>query len=453
MGTQMTSIPATKSDTADPGPTGMSRATKVRWAVAVFCALGLAINYIDRSAISVSLPFMTQDFHLTATEKGLILSAFSWSYALMQLPAGRLIDRFGERVMFGASVLIWSLFTAATAFASSFATLLGLRLGLGVGEAGAYPGAAKTVSNWFPLRLRGRATSVYDSGARIGSAIATPVIALIIGLWGWKAAFLFAGGIGVLWSIGWWTWYRRPELHHGVNDAELDIIHESHEQQASTNNNPAAPPMKISQLFKQRTVWGMMLGFFCLNFMITFFLTWFPSYLVNERGFHLLKLGIFGSIPPLAAILGSWAGGLAGDYLLDRGWSLNKVRKTCLVGGMLVCSVIALAAIAPEAWQALVLMSISYAAAAFTIVSIWCLPADVVDSSTVATLGSTQNFFSNIGSALSPIVVGALYGATGSFEVPLLLSGALLVGGALCFGFLIKKVEPIRRPELEAPAV
>ena len=182
----MTSVPASKSNSADPAPPGRSRATKVRWAVAVFCAFGLAINYIDRSAISVSLPFMTQDFHLTATEKGLVLSAFSWSYALMQLPAGRLIDRFGERVMFGASVLIWSLFTAATAFASSFATLLGLRLGLGVGEAGAYPGAAKTVSNWFPLRLRGRATSVYDSGARIGSAAATPLIALIIGLWGWQ---------------------------------------------------------------------------------------------------------------------------------------------------------------------------------------------------------------------------------------------------------------------------
>ena len=174
--------------------------------------------------------------------------------------------------------------------------------------------------------------------------------------------------------------------------------------------------MRLIELFKQRNVWGMMPGFFCLNFMITFFLTWFPSYLFEKRGFSLLKPGAFGMIPPLAAILGSWAGGLVGDYLLKRGWSLNKVRKTCLVGGMLVCSVIALAAIAPEAWQALVLMSISYAAAAFTIVSIWCLPADVVDSSTVASLGSTQNFFSNTGSALSPIVIGALYGATGTFQ-------------------------------------
>jgi ACS family glucarate transporter-like MFS transporter len=227
----MTSISAAKTDTADPGPSGRSRATKVRWAVAVFCAFGLAINYIDRSAISVSLPFMTQDFSLTPTEKGLILSAFSWSYALMQIPAGRLIDRFGERVIFGASVLVWSVFTAATAGVSSFAALLGLRLGLGVGEAGAYPAAAKTVSHWFPLRLRGRATSVYDSGARIGSAAATPLIALIIGLFGWRAAFLFAGGLGILWAIGWWAWYRRPEFKSSVNDAELAIIHESHREQ------------------------------------------------------------------------------------------------------------------------------------------------------------------------------------------------------------------------------
>src|SRR3954468_7515130 len=257
METQMTSIPTTESDTADPGPSGMSRATKVRWAVAVFCALGLAINYIDRSAISVSLPFMTQDLSLTPTEKGLILSAFSWSYALMQIPAGRLIDKFGERVMFGASVLVWSLFTAATAGVSSFGALLGLRLGLGIGESGAYPAAAKTVSHWFPLRLRGRATSVYDSGARIGSAAATPLIARLIGLFGWRAAFLFAGGLGILWTIGWWAWYRRPEFKSAVNDAELAIIHESHREQSANNLHPDAKPMRIRDLFKERTVWGM----------------------------------------------------------------------------------------------------------------------------------------------------------------------------------------------------
>src|SRR6187397_3074039 len=132
----MTSSSKSRPKEAGTASPGRSRASNVRWAVAVFCAAGLAINYIDRSAISVSLPFMTEDLHLTPVEQGLILSAFSWSYALMQIPAGKLIDKFGERIMFGASVLLWSLFTGLTAFASSFAGLLSLRLGLGIGEAG-----------------------------------------------------------------------------------------------------------------------------------------------------------------------------------------------------------------------------------------------------------------------------------------------------------------------------
>lgn len=417
------------------------RASRIRWVVAVACAIGLAINYIDRSAVSVALPFMTEDFHLTPAQQGLILSGFSWSYALMQIPAGRLIDRFGERIMFGASVLVWSLFTGLTAVASSFGVLFGLRLGLGVGEAGAYPSSAKTVARWFPPRERARATSVYDSGARIGSAVATPAIAGVIALWGWRAVFVIALVLGVLWTAGWWALYRHPEQLPRVNAAERAIIDEG--RLAPVAGAPAERPMPLAHLLRHRTVWAMMLGFFCVNFMVTFFLTWFPSYLVKERGFDLLKLGVFGAIPPIAAILGSWLGGLAGDFLLARGWTVTRVRKTCLVGGMLVCAVISLAAVAPEAWQALTLMSISYAAASFTIVTIWCLPADVAPTGTVASLGATQNFFSNIGSALSPIVIGALYGATGSFEAPLLLAGGIAVAGALVFGVMLRRVEPL----------
>ncbi len=423
-----------------PVPTTVSgRASRVRGFIAIACAIGLAINYIDRSAISVALPFMTEDFHLSPAQQGLVLSAFSWSYALMQIPAGRLIDRFGERLMFGASVLVWSLFTGLTAFAGSFAVLMGLRLGLGVGEAGAYPSSAKTVSRWFPPRERGRATSVYDSGARIGSAIATPVIATIIAVWGWRAVFIIALVLGVLWTAGWWALYRHPETFGRVNAAELAVINE----ERAVATGVKEKPMPLGQLLRYRTVWAMMLGFFCVNFMVTFFLTWFPSYLVNERGFDLLKLGIFGSIPPVAAIIGSWIGGLTGDYLLAKGWSVTRVRKTCLVTGMLLCSVISLAAVAPQAWQALALMSVSYAAAAFTIVTIWCLPTDVAPTGTVASLGGTQNFFSNIGSALSPIVIGALYGATGTFPAPLLLAGGIAISGALIFGLMLRRVEPL----------
>ena len=418
--------------------------TNWRWVVAVACALGLAINYIDRSAISVALPYMTEDFHLTPAEQGLILSAFSWSYALMQIPAGKLIDKLGERVMFGAAVLVWSLCTGATFMVNSFGILFGLRLGLGIGEAGAYPASAKTVARWFPRRERARATSVYDSGARIGSAVATPVIAGIIGLWGWHYVFLIAGALGILWSLGWWAMYRRPELFRGVSTEEMAIINEGREEEereAAAAGTERAVPVRI--LLTKRAVWAMMLGFFCVNFAVTFFLTWFPTYLVAERGFDLLKLGVFGSIPPICAIIGSWSGGLLNDALLKKGWSLTRVRKTCLVTGMLLCAVIGGAAFVPTAGLALALMSVSYFGSAFTIVTIWCLPSDFVPTSTVGVLGGTQNFFSNIGSALNPIVIGAIYGATGAFGLPLLLSGAVCVVGAVIFALMLPKVEQI----------
>ncbi|MEU8150710.1 MFS transporter [Nonomuraea sp. NPDC048901] len=463
------------------------RATRVRWVVAAFCFGGLAINYVDRAALSVALPFMTQDLSLTPTEQGLILSAFSWTYAVMQLPAGWLIDRFGARIMYGACVLWWSVFTGLTALASSFGVLLGFRLGLGIGESGAYPASAKAVSLWFPPSERGRATAFYDSGARIGSALAVPIITAIIAGFGWHAAFVVMAALGVLWTIGWWSYYRSPKSHPGPNAAERAHITgtsavtstgTSVESSSATSTGTsvdtssatspgasggaptgasvgatarasagasAAPERRgsVAWLLRHRVVWGMIGGFSCLNFVVTFFLTWFPSYLVQDRGFDLLKLGFFGMIPGLTAVAGGWAGGIAGDWLLKRGWSLTRTRKTCLVAGMLLSSTVAAAVLVESAALALALLSISYAAIAFAIVSLWCLPADVAPAHQVATLGGLQNFAANIASALSPIVIGALAQATGSFVVPLLVTGVVAVLGALCFGLLIRKVEPI----------
>ncbi|MDO4259479.1 MAG: MFS transporter [Actinomycetaceae bacterium] len=418
--------------------------TNWRWVVAIACALGLAVNYIDRSAISVSLPYMTQDFHLTAEQRGLILSAFSWSYAIMQIPAGSLIDKFGERVMYGWSAFLWSICTGATFLANNFGFLVGLRLGLGIGEAGAYPASAKTVSRWFPKRERARATSIYDSGARIGSAVATPVIVGIIALWGWHYVFLIAGVLGIFWSIGWWWLYRHPDQTNIVSEGERALINEGREEEAraaAESGTEKAIPVLI--LLQKRAVWAMMIGFFCVNFAVTFFLTWFPTYLVEERGFDLLKLGVYGAIPPICAIIGSWVGGLVNDFLVKAGWEVTRARKTCLVIGMLLCSVIAGAAFVESAEVAVALLSISYFASAFTIVTIWCLPGDFVPTSTVGILGGTQNFFSNIGSALSPIVVGYLLAATGTFQMPLIVAGAVCVLGALVFGILLPEVKQI----------
>jgi len=436
---------APAADSRTVTPARAARPTRIRWVIAGFCFAGLAINYIDRSALSVALPFMAHDLSLTPTEQGLILSAFSWTYSVMQLPSGWLIDKLGARVMFGASVLLWSLFTGLTAIAGSFASLLGFRLGLGIGESGAYPSSAKAVSQWFPQRERGRATAFYDSGARVGSALAVPIVAAIIGLFGWRSVFVIMGVLGLLWVIGWWAYFRTPQTHRAVNEAEL--AHITSQDEVVEQEGPAGTGENrgsIRDLLRYRTVWGMIAGFSCLNFVVTFFLTWFPSYLVEERGFDLLKLGFFGVIPGLTAIAGSWAGGLVGDALLARGWSVTRTRKTCLVAGMLASSVIALAVVTEEAWLALVLLSLSYFSIAFAIVSVWCLPADVAPKHLVGTLGGAQNFVANVASAASPIVIGALAGATGSFVVPLVVTGGVAVLGAASFGLVIRRVEPIR---------
>ncbi|MFD4194186.1 MFS transporter [Amycolatopsis thermoflava] len=438
------SAPSTETgDVEVPARRASGVRTKKRWVIAGFCFAGLAINYVDRSALSVALPFMTEDFHLTPAEQGLILSAFSWTYALLQLPAGALIDRFGTRVMFGASVMLWSAFTLTTTLASGFASLLGFRLGLGVGESGAYPSSAKAISQWFPRQERGRATAFYDSGARVGSALAVPVVAAITGLFGWQAVFVIMGTIGILWAVGWWAYYRSPEKHPGVNAAELSHIQAGNAAPSTAATTTTVPAGRVRDLLRHRTVWGMFAGFSCLNFVVTFFLTWFPSYLVEERGFDLLKLGFFGVIPGLTAIVGSWAGGAVGDALLARGWSLTRTRKTCLVSGMLTSSVIMAAVLTEAAWLALALLSLSYFASAFTMVSVWCLPADVAPEHQVGVLGGGQNFVANVASAVSPIVIGALAGATGSFVAPLILTGAVAVLGALSFGLVIRRVETL----------
>jgi ACS family D-galactonate transporter-like MFS transporter len=428
---------------------------KLRWAVVGMCFLGVSINYLDRANLSIALPDITKEFGLSATVEGLILGAFFWTYALFQLPAGHFIDRFGARVTYGFAVAWWSVFTALTAVAGGAASLFGFRLGLGIGESASYPASAKVVSKWFPQRERAFATSIYDSGARFGSAIALPVVAALVAWLGWRASFVVTGAIGVFWAVGWVMWYRDPRHKSGLTEDELGYIERGGaradaEDADIAEGRRAESAMPWRSLFGYRTVWGMMIGFFCLNFVIYFFITWFPTYLHDERGFSLLGTGFYGVIPALVAIVGGWLGGITSDRIYDRTGDLNKARKICLVAGMLFSSVIALAVIVPSAAVALALLSVSYASLTFAAASVWSLPADVAPTEgQVASIGGIQNFASNLAGVGSPFAVGALYDVTGSFVVPLVAVGCLGLVGAAAYAFIVKRVEPLplRTPE------
>src|SRR4051794_15824762 len=198
--------------------------TKVRWMIVGLCFAGLTVNYVDRANLSVALPKMSDELGFGPGVEGLVLAAFFASYALFQLPVGHLVDRLGARIVFAVAGFWWSLFTAATALAGSVASLLAFRFALGVGEAGGYPASAKAVSEWFPVRERAFATSIYDSGARAGTALALPVVTALVAWLGWRASFAITGVLGLIWVVAWWLFYRSPQEHSLANEAEVEYI-------------------------------------------------------------------------------------------------------------------------------------------------------------------------------------------------------------------------------------
>ncbi|MFE1936568.1 MFS transporter [Streptomyces sp. NPDC059474] len=432
---------------APPRPRGLRHNT--RWLMVFLCFLGMTVNYVDRATISISLPYMTDDLHIGPEWQGVILSMFFVTYALGQLPAGALIDRYGEKRMFAIGGLLWSLVTVGTGFVRGIGSLLFARLALGAGEAPAYPSCAKSVSRWFPVRERALANSVWDNGARAGTAVAAPVVTALIAWQGWRMAFWVTGAVALLWVALWLKAYREPTARGGLSAEERAYVTAGGarlEESPAEERVTEEPAVRWRDLFRHRTVWGMMIGFFCLNYVIYFFITWFPSYLVDARGFDLLKLGFYGALPGIVAIAGSLLGGWTSDTLLRRGWSVTRARKTCLVCGMLFSSVIAFAVLVPSAMWALVLLSVSYASLAFSAASVASLPADVAPTPRhVASLGGIQNFASNLAGVLGSTTTGLLLGAFHhSFVAPLMLSGALCVVGALTYGLVVQRVEPLR---------
>ena len=413
---------------------------KARWLMIFMCLLANTINYVDRANLAVAAPIMQRELGFDSATIGFILGGFFWTYAVMQMPFGWFADRVGARIALAIAVVWWSIFTALTAVARGTASLLGCRLLLGVGEAGAYPSMAKVAANWFPKSERAIAAAIFDSGSRIGAALSLPLVAWLIGTFSWQTSFVVTGALGLIWAVFWLVIYRDPENYAGVTPDELARL-----QAERATKTVAGPRVPWSSLFRYRTIWGMMIGFFCLNFVIYFFITWFPTYLIQARGFSLAQLGTLGLLPGLVAIPSGWVGGLVSDGLYRRGWSLTAARKTCLVGGMLMSSVIVFSAFVPSVYMALLCFAVAYGSLAFTAANIWSLPGDVAPTPAhVASIGGIQNFASNLAGIVTTTFTGVMLTITsGSFVVPLVVAGAFCVLGAVVYLFVVGEVAPL----------
>lgn len=401
--------------------------SKMRWLIIGMCFLANAINYIDRANLAIAAPHIRMELGMDAATMGVVLSAFFWTYALCQMPAGWFIDKVGVRVSLTFAVVWWSIFTAFTGIVHSIGAMIGARTLLGFGESAAVPSFSKTAYNWFPHKERGIACAIFDSGNRVGSALSMPIIAAIIAVIGWRGSFIITGAIGIFWAICWWFIYRDPEKFHDIAPKEVDALLADRNGGVVNNTNESKIKVSWASLFRYRTIWGLMIGLFCLNFAIYFFITWFPSYLTETRGFSLKALGTLGMLPPLCGILGSWLGGFTSDSLLRHGHSATFSRKFCLVLGMLVSSCIALCAAVENVWVCLALFSLSYASLSFAGANTYAIVGEIAPTSKhVASITGIMNFAGNLAGIFITTFTGIMLSITqGNFLIPLAVAGSV----------------------------
>lgn len=414
--------------------------TNIRWRIGILMFLGIVINYMDRVNISHAIVLIAEDMHLTPVQQGIIMSSFSWGYVFFMLMGGWLVDRFGPRIVNALSCVAWSTFTAMGALVNGYVPFLLSRFLLGAGEAPIFPGNASVVKRWFPVQERGKATALFDVGSYVGAAIVAPIIIYLMMKVGWRPSFLFFALMGIVWSIVWYISYRDPSQHSKVSAEERVYIRIEGDKEGYV----AGTNISIWHLMSYRKIWGMSLGFFSYNYLKNFFLTWFPSYLITERGFSFMKVGVVALIPPMCAIVAELLVGHLTDVLIKRGVRVTYARKVPLCLGMLLSSVIIFATFTESPVWTMFFLSLSYASVISASTGIWAIPGDVAPShDTVGRIGGIQNTFSNIAGIVAPIITGALFGMTGSFELPLIVSGIIAIIGAFSYWFIVGELKPL----------
>lgn len=415
-----------------------ARRTNVRWVpILALVAIGTAINYLDRTVLGVAAPYLSRDLELTPTQMGLVFSAFSWSYAFLQIPGGIFLDKFGTRFTYFISIGLWSFFTALMGVVSSLVGLVLTRIGIGIFEAPCFPANSRVLATWFPQHERARANSVYSVGMNFGLGFLSVPLFWITQQFGWRGLFLIVGAIGVVFAFVWWSLYRNPGEHAGVNRAEMEYI------EAGGGGEYKGQPVvfrwrHIGALLKHRQVIGASIGQFGGNSTLVFFLTWFPTYLVQARGMTFIKAGFMTSVPYIAAAVGVVLGGFVSDMLLKRTGSANVARKLPIVSGMLLASTIILANYVPADNNGLVIliMSIAFFGQGMTNLG-WTVVSDIAPKKLIGLTGGLFNFTTNLAGIVTPIVVGAAYEATGTFVAPLIYIAIVALIGALAYSVIL----------------
>jgi D-galactonate transporter len=417
-------------DVTEERPSG--RRIPTRYLVLGLLFIITTVNYADRSSLSITGTAFRESLGFSSVQLGYIFSAFSWAYVVAQLPGGVLLDRYGARRVYAASLALWTLVTAAislvglvsTPVVVALALVFGLRLLLGAFESPAFPANARVATMWFPTAERGRATAVFNSAQYFATVMFAPVMAWVTDQFGWRWVFVLLGVLGFALAVLWSRWMDTPREHRRVTPAELESIRASGAlvdlDERRTVEAERAPLNRrtLMRIFSTRPLWGVYLFQYAVNALTYFFITWFPIYLHKGRGLSLVDVGFIAALPALAGFVGGLGGGFISDAILRRGGTLTTARKIPAAVGMLLATSIALSNFSDSTTVIVCIMIGAFLGKGIGSLG-WAITTDIAPPQAMSFVGATMNACGNIAGIVTPIVIGYLVEATGSFDMAL----------------------------------
>ncbi|ASV66841.1 MFS transporter [Cytobacillus sp. FSL W7-1323] len=429
--------------------------TKTRWLIVLMIFIVTVINYADRATLSIAGPALSSDLGINSVMMGYLFSAFAWSYVLGQIPGGWLLDKFGSKRVYFWSIFLWSLFTLVQGLIGSFQSvttvviiLFALRFFVGLAESPSFPANSRIVAAWFPSAERGTAAAIFNSGQYFATVLFAPIMGYITFTFGWEYVFFFMGAIGIIVAFVWLKTIYNPKDHPKINQAELDYIKEGGalvdmDTAANQVEKKQGPNWQyIKQLLSNKMLLGVYLGQYCITTLTYFFLTWFPVYLVDQRGMNILEAGLVASLPAICGFIGGILGGTFSDFLLKKGVSITAARKIPIITGLLLSMSLVIANYVTTEWVVVFVMSLAFFGKGFGSLG-WAVVADTSPKEMSGVSGGLFNTFGNVAGITTPIIIGYIVGTTGSFNMALLFVGASALVAILSYLFLVGEIKRV----------
>lgn len=425
------------------------RRTRVRFLILLLIFLLTTINYADRSTFSIAGDAASKDLGLDPIEMGYILSAFAWAYVLGQIPGGALLDRFGTKLIYSLAIILWSFFTLIQGFSGFltggliFAGLFAMRFMVGLCESPSFPGNARLVAAWFPGSERGTASAIFNSAQYFSLVVFAPLMGWLVHTYDWHSVFFVMGGLGLLAAAVFWKLVHSPVEHPAINQAELDYIEAGggliRMEEKSVKKSAFTWP-NVKQVITSRMLIGVYIGQYGINVLTYFFVTWFPIYLVKERGLSILDAGFAAAAPALCGFVGGVLGGVISDFLLRKTGSLTIARKTPLLVGMVLASTIIACVYIQQEWLIIVVMALAFFGKGVASLG-WAVVSDTSPKELVGVTGGIFNTVGNSAGIVTPIVIGYIVAATGSFDGALWFVGAHCVLVIAAYFLIVGKIQ------------